>query len=339
MRGSRSAASSRSSGSSSRSCSTAAPLLALCAACGSKSHEPRTPPLASVLAAMLDGADRASTPWRCAAVDTPALLPEELKAGDHAWNVASATLTRSDEGGSEIGVIADAAGSDPRTIAALGRLRAAFDDAKVDLVISLGGMGTTAAELEATLGTFADRAPWPLVALAGDLESESAQVAALKTLRTRGDIVLDARQVRTIKLPGATIFTVPGAGAAERLASPTEGCAWTAADVAATYAASTAQPGVRIVATAEAPRTTVDGEASGELALAPSKAQPVELVLHGPVEPAPTAARSGGRDGAGILLSPGTADATPRLPAAHRPSAGVLTLRQGAWAWRPIVED
>jgi hypothetical protein len=292
-----------------------------------------------VLAAVFAEAERASTPWRCAAVDTPALPAEELQAGEHAWNVAGTTLARRDEGATVIGVVADAAGSDPRTIAALGRLRAAFDDAKVDLVLSLGGMGTTSAELEATLGTFADRATWPLVALAGDLEPESALVAALKTLRTRGDIVLDARQVRMIELHGATIFTVPGAGAPERLASPTDGCAWTAADVAASFAAVSAKPGVRIIATAEAPRLTVDGEASGELALAPSKAQPIEVVLHGPVHPVPTAARTGGRDGAGVLISPGTADATTRLPAAHRPSAGVLTLRQGAWTWRPVVEN
>ncbi len=330
MRGSRPAASSR---------TRAALCLVLCAACGSKPREPHTPPLASVLAAVLAEAERASTPWRCAAVDTPILPAQELKAGERAWNVANATLTRADEGATVIGVVADAAGSDPRTIAALGRLRAAFDEAKVDLVLSLGGMGATSAELVATLGTFADRAPWPLVALAGDLEPESAQVAALDTLRTRGDVVLDARQVRTIALPGATIFTVPGAGAPERLASPTDGCAWSAADVAATYAAITAKPGLRIVASAEAPRVTVEGEASGELALAPSKAQPVELVLHGPVQPVPTAARTGGRDGAGVLLSPGTADATPRLPSAHRPSAGVLTLRQGAWSWRPVVEN
>lgn len=333
MCGSKSAASSRTRR------AAAALALAACAACGSKSHEPRTPPLASVLAAVFAEATRASTPWRCAAVDTPVLPAEELEAGSHTWNVSGATLTRADEGGTVIGVVADAAGSDPRTIAALGRLRAAFDEAKVDLVLSLGGMGSTAAELEATLGTFADRAPWPLVALAGDLEGESAQVAALKTLRTRGDVVVDARHVRTIALHGATIFTVPGAGAPERLASPTDGCAWTPADVAASYAAITAKPGLRILASAEAPRITVDGEASGELALAPSKAQPVELVLHGPVQPVPTSARSGGRDGAGVLLSPGTADATPRLPAAHRPSAGVLTLRQGAWSWRPIVEN
>lgn len=332
MRGSRPAASSRTR-------SATALALVVCAACGSKSHEPRTPPLASVLAAVLAEAEHAATPWRCAAVDTPALPSQDLKAGERAWNVTSATLTRADEGGTVIGVVADAGGADPRTIAALGRLRAAFDDAKVDLVLSLGGMGTTAAELEASLGTFADRATWPLVALAGDLEAESAQVAALQALRTRGDLVLDARQVRTIAVHGATIFTVPGAGAPERLASPTDGCSWTAADVAASYAAVTAKPGLRIIATAEAPRLTVDGEAAGELALAPSKAQPVELVLHGPVEPMPTAARSGGRDGAGVLISPGTADATTRLPAAHRPSAGVLTLRQGAWSWRPIVES
>jgi hypothetical protein len=310
----------------------------LCAACGSGSREPRTPPIGNVLASLFAEADKATTPWRCAAADTPPLAAEDIKIGKHAWNVGEHTLARTDDGSTVIGVVADAGGADPRTIAALGRLRAAFDAAKVDLVLTLGGMGTTVAELEATLGTFADRAGWPVVALAGDLEPATAQVAALHALRARGDIVLDARQVRTIALPGATVVTVPGAGAAERLADPGDGCTWTAADVAAIYSGITGQPGLRVVASAEAPRVTVDGEAAGELALVPSKAQPVEVMLHGPVQPTPTAARTGGRDGASVLLAPGTADATTRLPAGHPPAAGLLTLRQGSWAWRPLVD-
>jgi hypothetical protein len=310
----------------------------LLGACGSKSDAPKTPPIGNVLAAVLTAADTATAPWRCAASDLPPLPAAELTAGERTWKVAGSTLTRDGGGDLVIGVIADAGGASPRTIAALGRIRAAFDAAKPGLVLTLGGMGATAADLEATLGTLGDRAPWAVVALPGDLERESAQVAAIATLRKRGDVILDGRQVRTIAVGGVTIGTLPGAGAPERLAAPGDGCAWAAQDVAAVFTDLTARPGLRIVAMAEAPRQTVDGEAAGELALVPSTTQPIELVLHAPVQPAPTSARSGGRDGAGVLLSPGTSDAVSRLPRAHRPAAGLLTIRGTSWAWRPLVD-
>jgi hypothetical protein len=307
-------------------------------ACGSKSDAPKTPPIGNVLAAVLAAADGATAPWRCAAADTPTMADAELTAGERTWKVSGRTLSREGAGEIVIGVIADAGGAEARTIAALGRLRAAFDAAKPSLVLTLGGMGATAAELESTLGTIGDRAPWPIVALPGDLEHESAQVAAIASLRKRGDVILDGRQVRTIAMPGVTIATLPGAGASERLAAPGDGCAWTAQDVAAVYTDLTARPGLRIVAMAEAPRQTIDGEAAGELALVPSRTQPIELVLHAPVQTTPSSARNGGRDGDGVLLSPGTADATSRLPRPHHPTAGLLTIRGTSWAWRPLVD-
>lgn len=313
--------------------------LGALAACGSKPDEPRVPPLGKVLAAVLGAADDTLAPWRCAAADTPALADAELKAGERTWRARGNTLSLA-EGSGElvIGVVADAAGSDPRTIAALGRLRAAFDAAGTDLVLSLGGMGSTTAELEATLGTLGDRASWPIVSLPGDLEPESAHQTAIANLRKRGDIVLDARQVRYVTTPTLTIGTLPGAGAPVRLAAGSDGCTWTATDVAAVFTEVTQRPGLRIIATAEAPRVIVDGEAAGELALVPPKAQPIELAIHAPVRPEPTPARSGGRDGRATLLTPGTSDATTRLPRTHRPAAGILTIRGTSWAWRPVVD-
>src|SRR5205807_8151276 len=110
-------------------------------------------------------------------------------------------------------VVADAGGAAPRTIAALAKLRAQFEAAKVGLVITLGGMGATQAELEATLGTLSDRAPWLTLALAGDLEPEPAQLAATDALAKRGNAIADARKIRWVELPSAALGTIPGAGA------------------------------------------------------------------------------------------------------------------------------
>lgn len=315
-------------------------LLAVACGGGGATDEPGGPPIGKVLAALVTAADETAVPWRCAASDVPSLPEEEFAIGETTWKVAGHSLVRPDGTHVMIGVVADAAGSATRTIASLGRTRAAFDAAKVDLVITLGGMGATVDELQATLGTLSDHAAWPVLALPGDLEPMDAHLAAIAALRKRGDRVLDGRSIRWVQAGPATIGTVPGAGAIERSAAGRDGCAWSPEDVAKIATELTAKAGVRILASTEAPREVIEGEAAGELGLVTSKALfPVEVALHGPLVPGPTPPRNGGRDGAVVGLSPGTADATPRLPDAHRASAGVLVVRGGSWSWKPIVDN
>lgn len=307
-------------------------IIAALAACGHKTEHGGTPHAGAILNALVHASEEAKQPWRCSALDVPALPDEDL---GHGWTTHEHTLSRSDDG-LVIGVIADAGGAAPNTLAALGRLRAQLDAAKPDLVLALGGNGRDDKELVATLGAFGDRATWPIVSLPGDLESETAHRQALATLRKRGDIVLDGRQVRFIEAGGVTIGTLPGAGARERLVAGGDGCGWTSADIAALYAAVTAKSGVRIIASAEAPRRMVGGEPTGELAIVPP--EPIEVLLHGPVAPTPSAAASGGRDGGKTVLTPGTADASTRLPGPHTPSGGILSVRGGSWTWKPLVD-
>jgi len=290
----------------------------------------------NVLAAVLAAADQTRAPWRCAALDTPSLADAPLATGERHWQLGGHMLRRTDNDDVvAIAVIADAADASPRTIAALARLRAELEKSSPDLVLTLGGMGATQAELEATLGTLGDHAPWPVVAMPGDLEPMSAHVAALANLRRRASNVLDGRLVRWIEQPGVTIATLPGAGARERLVASDDGCQWRADEVAKLYTELTTKPGIRVAASSEAPRTTVDGEPAGELGLVPP--QPIELALSGPVAPGASPPRSGSRDGARIVLSPGTADGVRRLPDAHAPTAGLLVVRAGMWTWRPLA--
>jgi hypothetical protein len=292
------------------------------AACGR--HESGPPPLGQALTALLAAADHARAPWRCAALDTAAI--PATRTGP--WSIEEHTLKLDGKPEIVVGVIADAGGSAPGTLAALARLRVKL--AHADIVVSLGGMGTSKAELEATLGTLADRSR-PLVALAGDLEAETAQTAAIAALAAKGNFVLDARQIRWIALDGATVATLPGAGAVTRLVAGADGCGWRPADVAATYDALAADPGLRVAMLAEPPRAGT----MGELALVPGPA--VDVLLHpaGPLTPA----REGSRDGQRVQLSPGTADAIPRLPETRAPSAGLLVIRRASWSWRPLVDE
>lgn len=301
------------------------------AACGGGTSVPTGERVGPALSGALAGADQEKAPWRCAAADGPVLVDETI-AG---WKAAGHTLTRDGKGAVRIAVVADAGGAAAPTIAALGRLRPKLDDA--DLVIALGGMGTTQAELEATLGSLAGKAP--LVALPGDLEDAGALVAAASALRAKGHPVIDGRLAQRIELPGASIATVAGASSPGRLIAGGDGCAYAAADATRAMADLTARPGLRILVSSEAPRGTASGEAVGELVLTPRAGVEIDLVLHGPTEPAATPAATGGREAKAVALTPGSADATPRLPGGLSASSAALLVIDGArWSWKPVVD-
>lgn len=312
-----------------------------CGSAATPTSSPSAPAAARVgpgLVAGLTAAAAARAPWRCASVDAPPLFEETLTLGGHAWTSAGHALTRAGATPDvvTIGVIGDAGGARPATLAALGRLRAKLDAAKVDVVLVLGGMGSTRAEIEATLGALATTAPWPVIALPGDLEPAGDQTAAIADLRSHGAPVLDGRLARYVELGGATLATLPGASAPERLGAGPDGCAYDAVDVAALTDALSGRPGLRILVTAEAPRELAAGEPTGEAGLVPHA--PIDVLLHGAADAASPAA-TGTRDGSAHPLAPGPADATGRLPGpAHPPTAGVLAVHGGAWTWRVLAD-
>jgi hypothetical protein len=311
-------------------------VLAL-GACSGRSSAPVGTRIGPALAAALAAAEEAREPWRCAAQDGPSAAEEMLATGARKWQLGARVMRLDGDGPIAMGVIADAAGSAPVTLAALGRLRAGFE--RVDLVLSLGGMGATRAELDAVFAALTDRATWPLVALPGDLEPAGVQAEAIAAARQRGGAVVDGRLVQRIELPAATIALVPGAGAASRLVAGADGCAYRADDATAAFADLTPREGLRVLASAEAPREIIEGEATGERTLTVSAGQQIDIALHGPASGAATPSRSGKRDGAAISLTPGSSDATPRWPGPRRsPTAGVLTMNGNAWSWKSIVD-
>ncbi|MDB4963229.1 MAG: hypothetical protein JWP01_3228 [Myxococcales bacterium] len=313
-------------------------VLGLIACGGGSKPVPAGAQVGPALGAALAAADEMRAPWRCAASDGPSHPDETLTVGEHSWNIAGHTLQR-DAKAKEIviGAIADTGQAAAPTLAALGRLRTRL--ARADLVLALGGMGTTQAELEASLGALGDRAPFPILALPGDLESVGALAAAVKTLRGRGIHVIDGRLIHTIELPGVTIAAIAGAGAASRLVAGSDGCTYEDQDVATAITGLTGKRGIRIVASAEAPRTSRGGEPSGELALTATAGQEIDVALHGPTTEAASRARAGARHGDAVALTPGTADATPRLPGpVIAPTAGMLTVSGEAWTWKPIAD-
>jgi hypothetical protein len=311
----------------------AAIALAACGG-GRRASQPPGSRIGPAIAAALAAADELREPWRCAAPDGSGLPPETLVIGARTWQLGDRVMRLATTGDVAIGVIADAAGSAPATLAALGRLRAQLDH--VDLVLSLGGMGATTAQLEAVFTALADHATWPLVAMPGDLEPVEAQAEAIAAARKRGIPVIDGRLVQRIEVAAVTIALVSGAGAASRLVASHDGCTYSAADVTAAFADLTTRPGLRILASAEPPRGGARDEPTGEVALSPGAEQQIDIAIHGPTTGVASPARSGRRDGSAVPLTPGPCDASPRLPGGRRSTAGVLTVHGATWAWKAI---
>lgn len=120
----------------------------------------------------------------------------------------------------------------------------------------------------------------------------------------------------------------------ERLVAGAAGCRYVRAGVEAVLAALAARPGLRVLATAEPPRSDGDPP-SGDRAITASP-DVIDVALHGGSD-GQTPARSGRRDGSATALTPGSADALPRLTARHRlPTAGLLRVHGTAWSWQPL---
>ena len=325
---------------------TVGAALAALAACRGSAAVPVGARVGPALAAALTAAETAREPWRCAAQSGPGATDETHASAGRTWQFSGHTMRlamdvtpderAADRSSGEltIGVLADAAGNAPATLAAIRRIRDKLGH--VDLVLTLGGMGSTAPELNAVFAALADGAAWPVVALPGDLEAVPALREAIAAARERGAAVYDGRLIHDIELPGATIALVRGAGAASRLVAGADGCLYQAADASRVLAALTRRAGLRIIASAEAPRS--DGDpATGDLAITATAGHEIDVALHGAARGAASAARSGGRDAAAADITPGVCDATPRLSSAGTTAtAGVLAVRGTTWRWQPI---
>jgi hypothetical protein len=316
-----------------RGCAAA---VALAAACGPAEGPTRSGArLAAAIAATVDAEHLERRPWRCASPDPPRTTRRAIQATRH-WDLEGGALTGRGAAPALIGAVADAGGGAPPTLTSLRHLAQQLREA--DVVLALGGMGTTRVELEATLGVIAKEVRGVLIALPGDLESVGALSAAVEALVAQGRAVVDARQLTRVQLADTSIAFVPGAGAPARLVAGSEGCQYRPEDAAAVIAGLSVLTGVRVLALAEAPRVVHDGEVMGTWALTPSSRHPVDVLLYGQSANRPSRGRTGRKDGAAVALTPGASDSAPRLPPPRgRPSAGLLEVGRGTWSWKVVT--
>ncbi len=157
-----------------------------------------------------------------------------------------------------IGVVADARGADVATLARVRAAAASFAAAHVDVVVSLGGLGSTRAEIEPLLAALASDG-WLLVALPGDREAVAAHRETVAALAAHGAHVVDGSALGLLVVDGVTIGLLPGApagpgGHAHGLVAGADGCARAGEDLAALERRVAAEPGPHVLAAHQAPR-------------------------------------------------------------------------------------
>jgi len=251
-----------------------------------------------------------------------------------------------------IGFVADAREPTERTLTNLAGVRAAFEKHKVELVVSLGGMGTSEAQIEASLGALAHNAKWPVVAIPGGRESIPAHTAAIASLSDGGrSVVFDGARVRVIAMDGASIGTLPGIADPSQLIAGNEGCSHGVESLVELATLLGERPAPRVLASYAPPRQsgeTASDVAAGHIhigedavARAVAVAKPA-VVAHGLVDEAADDPKSGAVQRAAappLIVGAGSLDGEPLwLPDGRvlGGSAIVVTVGKNRTTWRRI---
>lgn len=216
-------------------------------------------------AALVAGFERAITaataisePFHCAELAEGQEPARTLTAGGrrishHGLEVTAAPARRDHR--LVLGVVADARGAEPATLAQLAEVHRQFTRAHVELVLSLGGMGQDRDQLLATLGALVDPA-WVVIAIPGDREAIPDHEAAIAELTDRGAAIIDGARARIIEFDGVSIATLPGLDQPRHLVAGADGCRHTGTDAATAAALLAARPQPRVWAGYAPPRQT-----------------------------------------------------------------------------------
>ena len=268
--------------------------------------------------------------------------------GNHARKVEKSLTLDADDRGQDaplvIGVLADARGETDE----LAAVRAGFARHGVHLVVSLGGIGQSSAEVEPALAALTG--PWLLLAMPGDREDLREHRAAVAALAERG--VVDGSRVRQVQAAGVALFTWPGAPHREQLMAGVRGCGFQPADIDGLVTLARDAEAPRRVLLSHAPPRQAGPDASdrteagvhiGDPAVAQLVADAgMALVVHGLIWPAGHPVKTGQQTlsiATPRVLSAGAADGIPNMTrASHVAPLAMVIQFQGtdvSWTYLP----
>jgi hypothetical protein len=325
----------------------AAAFLPLCRSRGSGAADRLATSIAAGAAAAVEASRSLIAPRRCAELAQAGRAQEEADGGLEVLEVSAAA-----EGRAVIGLVADArSGGEAATQAQLATIAGRFATAKVDLVVSLGGMAEDEDGIAAALEAVAT-GPWPVLAIPGDREGIESHRRAIARLSAAGKRVVDGSRVRLARVGGAFIATYPGSASAARMASA-DGCVHGGEDAASLARVLAGRGPVRIVAS-HAPPRGVDAAASdlgsggvhvGEASLAKgARDAGAQLVVHGVLDEAVLGEAAGVarlRGGEPLALGVGAAEPAPVGPmVGGRTASGgalIVTIDGTTARWERVV--
>jgi hypothetical protein len=237
--------------------------------------------------------------------------------------------------------VADARGSDAETLGAVTKLREKFIKEKVNLVVSLGGIGEDKESIQAVLAELTRDAPYLLVAMPGDRESVTGHRQAIAELVASGARVLDGANYRLIRMGNLLLATMPGIAMTANLVAGDEGCEHTAEDVSRLQE-QLANPKKTVVLASYAPPRAQGPQASdrgagaihtGETILSPLlRNEAVSVLVHGMVQEETPAPRGRIRPGQEVTsLAAGSLD-----PLEGQSAALLLSISGKKLSWRRI---
>ena len=298
--------------------------------------------LATSLVQQLNSSLQLSAPFRCARVQVNLATP---RVNGMSTSMTGATVQFEElakKKSLRFGAISDARGSEEETLAAVSTLRESFVTEKVDLVLSLGGHGSSLASIQAVLSALTLDAPYLTIAIPGDRESVSAHREAVRELAKSGAKIIDGARYRVLSFGKVVVATMPGISKQANLIEGDNGCLHTVADVNQLLRYLPADTSLLLASYApprqEGPEGSdigAGGIHTGEAALAgllQNKA--LSLVVHGMVDNA-TPSSGKLKLGQGMRsVATGSAD-----PLEGRTSALVISITGKKLAWKRLRAD
>lgn len=282
-----------------------------------------------------------TAPFRCARIQadraTPAFKDMELTMEGATLTIASLTGKKS----LTLATIADARGDDEGTLRAASTLRETFAAQGVDLVISLGGHGSSVESIQALLSAISSDAPYLTLAIPGDRESIPAHREAVRDLAKSGARIVDGAQYRLVSLGSLLVATVPGIAMEANLIAENDGCLHTESDTKELLEYVEKSQSPVLVASYAPPRQVGPGGSdlgaggihTGEKLLQPLlTSEKVSLVIHGMVGSGSAPSKGKHRLGQGSrALAAGSLDAF------GGPSTSlIITIAGKKVAWRRV---
>ncbi|MBL4635599.1 MAG: hypothetical protein JKY56_17195 [Kofleriaceae bacterium] len=230
---------------------------------------------------------RTTSPYRCARPkSTPGRVPSFANTGTSLVD-GILELDRSVEGPLHVAFVGDSRGAHAHTITQTTQLLTALSSENLELLVSVGGLGTNLHDIKSILSVLSSDKRVPLIAYPGDRESVGDHRQAIDELAKDGRTVIDGSSFPLIAMGPLLLAGLPGIPYSSNLVSGDEGCIYTLDD-ANQLIASIPDSDRKVILTTYAPLAGLPTELgqSGipvgvKVASAQSSDPPIWAVIHG----------------------------------------------------------